>query len=207
MTTGSIIFLNGTSSAGKTTLAHALQERFTLPWQHVALDQFRDGLPNRYRGLNAPEGTTGQRGLNVVPVTHCRRPRTEVRFGEDGKRLLRGMRRAIAAIAEAGNNVIIDDIILEDEFLSDYLEALDGLTVYFVGVRCDLDVIADREGQRPGRFPGTAESHFVQCHAHGEYDVEVDTANQSPAECAQQVIDRVDQGQPLAFDRLREKIS
>lgn len=207
MTSGSIIFLNGTSSAGKTTLAHALQEKFAAPWQHVALDQFRDGLPDRYRGLNAPEGTTGQRGLNVVPVEHDDGPRTEVRFGEDGRRMLKGMRRAIAAMAEAGNNIIIDDIILEDDFLNDYLDVLDGLDVYFVGVRCPLDVIADRESMRPGRFPGTAESHFIQCHSHGEYDVEVDTSSESPSECAAKVADRISAAAPAAFTRLRKAVA
>ncbi|MGB1686483.1 MAG: phosphotransferase-like protein, partial [Pseudomonadales bacterium] len=36
---GTVIFLNGTSSAGKTTLALALQELLPEPYQHVALDQ------------------------------------------------------------------------------------------------------------------------------------------------------------------------
>ena len=68
MATGTIIFLNGTSSAGKTTLARTLQELMDEPYQHVALDQFRDGMADKYRGLNAPAGTTGDMGLNVVPV-------------------------------------------------------------------------------------------------------------------------------------------
>ena len=56
------IFLNGTSSSGKTTLARALQAALPESWQHLALDQFRDGLPDKFRGLNAPEGTTGRLG-------------------------------------------------------------------------------------------------------------------------------------------------
>ena len=42
--TGTILFLNGTSSAGKTTLSRALQELLDEPYQHIALDQFRDGV-------------------------------------------------------------------------------------------------------------------------------------------------------------------
>ena len=68
MPKGNIIFLNGTSSAGKTTLSHKLQELLDEPYVHMALDQFRDGLPDKFRGLNSPPGTTGSRGLNVVPV-------------------------------------------------------------------------------------------------------------------------------------------
>ena len=42
-----VILLNGCSSAGKTTLALALQDVLTAPYQHIALDQFRDGMPGR----------------------------------------------------------------------------------------------------------------------------------------------------------------
>lgn len=201
---GTIIFLNGTSSAGKTSLAWALQEKLREPYQHIALDQFRDGMPPGYRGLNAPAGTPGERGLNVVPIDGPGGDViTEVRFGADGLRMLRGMRRAIASFAGAGNNVIIDDIILTPAFLEDYLEALVGLSVYLVGVRCPLHVIEAREAQRLGRFPGTAESHFDICHAHGQYDVEVDTSVDSPAACAEKVLARMSDGPPGAFTALR----
>jgi chloramphenicol 3-O phosphotransferase len=202
MVHGKIIFLNGTSSAGKTTLAHALQEVLVEPYIHVALDQFRDGLPARFRGLNAPRGSDGERGLNVVPVNNGENTYTEVRFGETGQRMLRGMRRAIVALVAEGNNIIIDDIILQPEFLDDYVAAFVGLPVYFVGVRCPVEVINEREKVRPGRFPGTAIGHFDICHAHGIYDVEVDTSRLSPAECAQKVVDFMQGSPPRAFEEL-----
>ena len=207
MESGRIIFLNGTSSAGKTTLAHALQEYFAEPWIHMALDQFRDGLPDKYRGLNSPEGTSGARGLNVVPVTDVAEPFTEVRFGACGQRMLRGMRRAIAAMVSAGNNVIIDDIILQPEFLDDYLHTFAGLEVYFVGVWCPKTVISQRELARPGRFPGTAVGHFDACHQHGVYDIRVDTSVASPAACAIAVGQHTENHPPRAFDSLRNQRS
>ena len=206
MNTGTVIFLNGTSSAGKTTLAQALQEQFEEPWQHMALDQYRDGLPARYRGLNSPDGTSGQRGLNVVTVQPGDGEAfTQVRFGEDGRKMLRGMRRGIAAMATAGMNVLIDDIILEPEFLQDYLSVMNGIRLYFVGVHCPPEVIATREAARPGRFPGTAVGHFGVCHAHRHYDVEIDTSAESPESCADRVIARVNAGPPEAFDQLRRE--
>jgi len=203
MASGTIIFLNGTSSSGKTTLAHALQERLEEPFQHVALDQFRDGLPAKFRGLNAPLGTTGERGLNVVPVKRDDHVSiTEVRFGADGKKLLRGMRRAILSMAKEGNNIIIDDIILDKSFLDDYLDVLAHEPLYFVGVRCPLAVIEQREAQRLGRFPGTAESHFISCHAHDTYDIEVDTSTATPEACAELIVKRIAAGPPEAFRQL-----
>jgi len=204
MTPGRIILLNGSSSAGNTTLAVTLQHVLREPWHHISLDQFRDGMAGRYRGLNSPAGSPGARGLNVVPIPHGNDRVTDVQFGDLGKQMLRGMRRAIAAFVAEGNNVIIDDLMFEPEFLFDYLDALQGFDVLFVGVRCSMDVVNAREAKRPGRFPGTATSHFDRVHSHCLYDIEVDTSTASPRECALQIAAHLDAVQhPTAFDRLR----
>jgi chloramphenicol 3-O phosphotransferase len=203
MAKGSVIFLNGSSSSGKTTLALALQEVLTEPFIHVALDQFRDGMPAAYRGLNSPPGTCGHAGLNVVPIHRDGVSFTDIQFGPMGLTMLKGMRRAIAALATAANNVIIDDIIMQPDFLSDYVQVLQPFDVLFVAVRCPLAEINRREAARPGRFPGTALGHFDVVHAHGTYDVEVDTSRQTPADCAADVVQRWrDPNHPLAFKRL-----
>ena len=206
MTAGRIILLNGSSSAGKTTLAITLQQLLKEPWHHIALDQFRDGMAGRYRGLNSPPGSPGARGLNVVPIPHGDERVTDVQFGDLGKQMLRGMRRAIAAFVAEGNNVIIDDLMFEAEFLFDYLEALQGFEVLFVGVRCSKEVVDARESRRPGRFPGTATSHFDRVHSHCIYDAEVDTSVATPRECALAIIAHLDAVQhPTAFDQLRAR--
>lgn len=199
MHSSTIILLNGSSSSGKTTLAQALQQQLPDPYQHVALDQFRDGLAGRYRGLNSPGGTPGSQGLNIMPTARDQQPVTEIRFGAVGERMLAGMRRAIAAFAECGNNVIVDDLLFEPSYLRDYQKVFAGFRVYFVGVRCDLATVNERESKRVGRFPGTATSHFESIHAHGvAYDIEVDTAVLTPAECALAVQQRM-QSPPQAF--------
>jgi phospho-2-dehydro-3-deoxyheptonate aldolase len=47
-TFGSIILLNGTSSAGKSTLANAVQEVMDAPYLSLGIDLFFDALPQRY---------------------------------------------------------------------------------------------------------------------------------------------------------------
>lgn len=203
MSAGKVIFLNGSSSAGKTTLAIALQQLLDEPYQHIALDQFRDGLPGRYRGLNSPAGTPGDLGLNIVPVEKQGELVTEVRFGAHGEQMLKGMRRAIAAFAREGNNVIIDDLLFKADYLEDYAEALEGLDAWLIGVRCCIEVVNARESQRSGRFPGTATSHFHEVHAHGvSYDLEVDTSDASPKACAQLIVRRLASA-PAALRSLR----
>ena len=145
------MLLNGASSAGKTTLARAFQDQRQEPWFHLALDQFRDGMPPAYRGLNSPEGCPGARGLNVVPVTRGERRVTEVRFGDVGQCMLAGMHRAIRAFALAGNDVVVDDLCLEPSILQDYLVALEGLWVLFVAVRAPLEVV--QSGDAPRTLP------------------------------------------------------
>lgn len=206
MTRGKVIFLNGSSSAGKTTLAIVLQQLLKEPWQHIALDQFRDGLPGRYRGLNSPTGSPGEAGLNIVPTEKEGERVTEVRFGAHGEQMLRGMRRAIAAFAREGNNVIIDDLLFKPAYLRDYAVALHDLDAWLIGVKCRLDVVNAREATRTGRFPGTATSHFHEVHAHGaRYDLEVDTSEATPKACAQLIIERI-ASPPEVFRSLRSRV-
>lgn len=196
---GRIILLNGSSSSGKTTLALTLQRVLHEPWQHVALDQFRDGLPGKVRGLNSPPGTPGASGLNIVPVELDGARVTQVQFGDFGEAVLRAMRRAVAELAAQGVNVVVDDLLFKPTYLDDYRAVLADLEVWFVGVRCALAVVEEREGRRPGRFPGTATSHFKSVHAHGvPYDIEVDTGEHDPSECAMQILRRLDTP-PSAF--------
>ena len=204
MAPGRIVLLNGSSSAGKTTLARALQVIRPEPWFHLALDQFRDGMPPAFRGLNSPEGTSGARGLNVVPVDLDGARVTAVRFGDVGQRMLHGMHKAVAAFAATGNDVVIDDLFLAPGTLEHYLDALVEFDVLFVGVRASLDVVNARERQRAGRFPGTATSHFESVHAHEHYDLEVDTGRETPEQGARRISQRLDDSSPFeAFPRLR----
>lgn len=206
MGTGKVIFLNGSSSAGKTTLAIMLQQLLTEPYQHIALDQFRDGMPGRYRGLNSPEGSPGASGLNIVPQAKNGDVLTHIRFGEHGEQVLRGMRRAIAAFAGAGNNVIIDDLLFRPEYLDDYAVALARVPTWLIGVRCSLDVVNEREAKRTGRFPGTATSHYHEVHAHQAlYDLEIDTSATAPKACALAIIDRL-KAPPAGLERRRGEL-
>ena len=203
-TCGRIVLLNGTSSAGKTTLALAFQRRAPEYWHYWALDQFRDGMPDRYRGLNSRDHEPGARGLNVVPVEHRLGSVSEIRFGDLGLKMLRGMRRAAASFARAGNNVVIDDLCLEPHYLQDYIEAFEGLDVIFVGLRCSTDVLGKREATRLSRFPGTAIRQAERVHRHALYDLEIDTSEVSAEAASEKLLRRLADGPGLAFEAMRQ---
>ena len=199
-----VILLNGCSSAGKTTLALALQNLLPEPYQHVALDQFRDGMPGRVRGLNSPPGDPGASGLNVVPGELNGEWVTHIQFGTYGERVLAAMRRTVATLSELGCNVIVDDLLFKRDYLEDYAAVLDPQKTWFIGVKCSIEVISEREALRPGRFPGTAKAHFKQVHEHGiDYDLEVDTTAADPAEVAVEIAQRLQQP-PLALQSLKQ---
>ena len=199
---GNVVLLNGCSSAGKTTLALELQAVSNEPFQHIALDQFRDGLPPALRGLNSPEGDPGSRGLNVVPKEKKGKLVTSIKFGDYGEEVLKVMRRAVAQLASAGCSVVVDDILFEKKYLLDYANVLKPNSSWLVAVTCDINIVRARETKRSGRFPGTADSHFDSIHNHGvEYDIEVNTSRKSPAELAKEIISGM-KATPRAFSSL-----
>ena len=201
-----VIFLNGSSSSGKSTLAEKLQQLLDEPFQHLGLDQFRDGMPMRYRGLNSPPGTPGADGLNVVPYDVDGATETAIEFGAYGESMLRAMRRSIQAFTNYGMHVIIDDLLFKSEYLDDYVQLLDPKQTWFVGVRCELEVIEQREAARIGRFPGTAQAHYELVHAHGlDYDIEVDTGKLTPRQAAEVILTRLE-SPPSAFARRRAQL-
>jgi len=199
---GKVILLNGCSSAGKTTLALELQAISSEPLQHIALDQFRDGLPPALRGLNSPKDAPGFRGLNVVPEKKNGKLVTSIKFGDYGEEVLKVMRRSVSQLASAGCSVVVDDILFEKKYLLDYANVLEPSTSWLVAVRCDLDIVRTREAKRAGRFPGTADSHYDSIHNHGvAHDIEVNTSRESAADLAKQIVEGM-KTSPRAFSSL-----
>lgn len=189
---GKVILLNGCSSAGKTTLAREIQSVAEDPWQYIGLDQFRDGLPPSLRGLNSLEDEPGSQGLNVIPVMKNGLRVTQIKFGDFGKKILRAMRRTVAEIAASGCSVIVDDILLEREFVADYSLVLDTNKTWLISVKCDLNKVIEREAKRPGRFPGTAESHYDLVYQSSYlHDLEVDTGIDTPRDAAIRVLNEI----------------
>jgi len=198
MTPGWIIYLNGTSSAGKSTIAAALQEILEEPYLHLGIDTFLRMLPRRYRP-GGPEGPSWavlpDGGARPVPGDVARRTRS-------------GMYHAVAALVRAGNNVVLDDVINGQDTLREAVDLLADDDVLFVGVHCSRVVLEERERAREERHPGIARGMLARAHAHGLYDLEIDTTATTPMECAAQIKRHLQEGPaPTAFRRLRKALS
>ena len=188
-----ILVINGASSAGKSTLAKAVQDLTKEPSLIVSLDQFRDSIPDRWRGLNSKPSQPGAQGLNIVPKTLDGELVTDIQFGRYGERVLEGMRCCVATLARCQLNVIVDDLVLDEASSSQYdtgyeYGPLFGMCVFKVGLHCSIDELNRREQLREGRFPGTARSTLEKVHKHMQYDLELDSTNTQPKELAAQVL-------------------
>lgn len=165
--TSRIILLNGASSAGKSTLAKAIQYAIDEPFIHFASDYLSLGLPER-RDAEGPFKWWG----NVRP------------------RFFDGFQRCIAAFAAAGNDLIVDHIIEFPSWRVDLSRLLRPFDVFLVGVHCSLDEIDRRELLRGDRRIGEGRSHIEdeQIHSFGPYDYEVETTGRPPAAVAEEIL-------------------
>lgn len=176
-----IILLNGVGSVGKTSIAQTLQSVVTEPFLHLQMDTFLDMLPQAYH--DHPDGFTYE------SVRNEGNPSVVIKTGPIGARTLRGMRHAIAAMAEQGNNIIDDDVVLASE-RAEYDELLSNFEFHVVGVFASLTVLEAREKQRGDRMIGLARWQYGRIHKDMIYDLEVDTDNATPMECALRIKER-----------------
>jgi chloramphenicol 3-O phosphotransferase len=179
--TARIVLLNGVGSAGKSSIARALQTITAAPFLHVQMDTFIAMLPDALQDHAD--------GFSYETIRQDAKPSVVIRTGPIGARTLRGMRQAFAAMAGQGNNLIIDDVLCNGE-MPEYIELLSGFDLHLVGVMAPLEVLEAREAQRADRLPGLARWQYTRVHAGISYDLEVDTSALTPLECARRIQQR-----------------
>lgn len=187
---GRIIYLNGTSSAGKTSIALALQDVLDEPFLRIGVDTFIGMLPRRMFTTPLFEPAPGG-GI---------RPRAVFR-----ETIRRPMPGTLAAMAVT-DDLIVDDVIADSEWLHSVVRALAPFTVLFVGVVCPLDELERRESARGDQMMGVARGMLEPAHEHGLYDLTVDTSVMTSVECAKTIKARLTTGPaPTAFTQLRAR--
>jgi chloramphenicol 3-O phosphotransferase len=188
-----IILLNGCSSAGKTSIARALQAQLPGLWLHVGIDHFLRMTPLRFHGV--------AEGVQLVPQPDGTVP---LQLGPIGQAVIASFHRAVHAIAEGGTPVVVDDVMFERPLVEHWLTTLEGLDVFSVAVHCELEELQRRELARGDRSPGQARSQFPLVHGHTPYDFSVDSTASSAQDCARAIVSALANRQPKsAFERAR----
>jgi chloramphenicol 3-O phosphotransferase len=189
MTCGKIIFINGTSSSGKTTILRALQNLMDEPYLEAGIDKFIWMLPERY--LNRPLWD------DVLGLAD--------EAGEMGDCLVHGMHQAISALSLTGINVLADHVLVEQNWVDECVELFSELPAYLIGVQCPLEVLEERERSRKNRTLGQAKLQFPVIHKYSVYDLVVDSSLLTPEECARAIIVRI-MDPPVALKQLKRQM-
>ena len=200
---GQIVILNGVQRSGKTSIAQVIQETFAGIWMNVGVDIHIKCTPPAFRpgvGLRPqkPEWATAVPGRVPLEVLE-----------EYVPVLYAALYESVAAHARLGLNVVMDvghhDAYSQPlRILPECARRLAGLPVLFVGVRCPVDVLWARREAAWGQsrdevddsVRGSVGLGVEAVHAHGDYDLEVDTSVLSPEECAAHIRRRLEEGRP-----------
>ena len=185
-----MIILNGPSAVGKSSIIRALQAQRKEPWLSVGIDNLFVGvLPPKFYLEDKTEHHTIMRG---EATKDAQGKLFTLYFGDEGRKVIKGMHGAIAAYARAGNNVIVDYIMYEPEWLDDLKKSLQGLRVISVGVTAPLEVIAQREILRKTSPEGHARSLYESVHQGWTYDLKIDTGSITPEQAADKIVDHLE---------------
>ena len=199
-----IVFLNGASSSGKTSIARALQATWHGPLLHLGIDTMLAMLPGAYVGT-APRA---HEGFEFQHDTDDRGPIVRVRSGPLGRKLTASFAGIVALLAADEHDVVVDYVLFDTTELVPWLRELRRFPVYFVAVRCDVAALEARELARGDRMVSLARpQHAVVHDAPRHYDLEVDTTARSPYDVAATIIGFVREHPcPKGFDRLRAEL-
>lgn len=198
-----IIFFNGCSSSGKSTIIKALQYKLTSPWLAVGIDTFWAMMPANY----IMYGPRSHDGFYYVPGRDGQGPTMEVKNGEFGLQVIDTIPQVVHTMAQNKLDLLVDEVVLEEDLMKGYVKYLSDQQVYFVWVHCDLKILEEREFLRGNRGQGLARTQMkIVPTLDWPYDLIVDTTHGSAFDSAQQVMDFVqNNSQPHAFKELKKR--
>ena len=165
MAKGRIIFLNGVTSSGKTSIVEALQARRDVFFYVVANDLFQEMVGETW----LRENYWKYLGEAIVMMYHTAR-----------------------LFSEMGKNVLIDGILVEREGIENHyarmLDILSGCPLDVVEVFCPPEICRRRNIERGDRYASQSDEQAALMAKGIRYSARVDTSVHSPRECADRIL-------------------
>jgi chloramphenicol 3-O phosphotransferase len=172
-----IIYINGPSSSGKTTLAQLLQQELDPPFLHIGIDRVIGMMPDK---LNDWEGGPAPLGFSWKNSTdETGHPAHEIQLGPFAKKMSDTLKEIVITLARLGHYIIIDDVAFGKEDVDKWKSALKDYNVLWIGIHTPLPILEQREKQRGNRMIGSARAQYYQVHKGAVYDLEFDTSKDS----------------------------
>jgi chloramphenicol 3-O phosphotransferase len=183
---GTVIILNGPSTAGKSSIQREFQYSL-MPnlWIKLGIDTLFDKpMPDI-----TPENMNfwvSKNPIRWVETTKDNEQNTIIPLyvGDQGEKVAYGMNSAIAAYAKAGCNVIVDYIAYKKEWVDDLEKKLKNIKTHWVKIYAPIEVLEARETSRGTSPKGHARSHYNIIHWNIKYDLEIDSSSADAQEIA-----------------------
>lgn len=165
MQKGKIIFLNGVTSSGKTSIVEALQNRDDCYFYVVANDLFQEMVGERF----LREDYWGHLSRVIILMYHTAK-----------------------LYSDMGHNVLIDGILVERPELAPHygqlLEILADNPLRIVEVACPPEVCRARNIARGDRYETQSAEQSALMAQGIDYALRVETDRMSPEECAEAIV-------------------
>ena len=165
MEKGRIIYLNGVTSSGKTSIVEALQARRDVFFYVVANDLFQEMIGEEY----LQEDYWKYLGEVIIMMYHTAK-----------------------LFSDMGKNVIIDSILVEREGVAPHYERMKEILgnnpLDIVEVYCPLDICRQRNIDRGDRYESQSDEQAELMAKDIRYSLRVDTSLLSPEECADKIL-------------------
>ena len=165
MEKGRILFLNGVTSSGKTSIVEALQARKDVFFYVVANDLFQEMIGEEYLKDNYWKYI----GEVIIMMYHTAK-----------------------LFSDMGKNVLIDGILVEREGVAPHYERLLSILkdnpLDVVEVYCPPEICRERNIARGDRYESQSDEQAALMAPDIRYSLRVDTSIHSPEECAEQII-------------------
>ena len=172
MQKGRIIFLNGVTSAGKTSIVEALQDREDVFFYVVANDLFQEMVGERYLQKD---------------------------YWKYLSEAILLMYHTAKLFSDMGKHVLIDGILVEREELKPHysrlLEILRDNPLDIVEVYCPLEICRQRNIARGDRYENQSREQYEIMAENIQYSARVDTGSCSAEVCAEQIMRELFQAQ------------
>jgi chloramphenicol 3-O phosphotransferase len=118
MIVSKIIFLNGCSSAGKTSLVKAIQHLSEEPFLSSGVDATFAALPAKYFSDFPVGGEKAEQGVQFIPSIDPEGfPILKVKTGSYAQKFSQSVPKIIKQLADDGHNIIIDEAIKDRKVL------------------------------------------------------------------------------------------